>query len=114
MYSKCFRSAPLPLTSNPGRSAKVVGNLQDYCTFSPDIRRMNKEYAELRRLTDLYTDIQNRWGIYLQLSNSTYQIDTDKMKRALREQVRHEMTAALGGLLTEGVCYDMYIQIHVL
>ena len=53
---------------------QVVGDLEDYCTFSPYIRKLNKEYAELRRLTDLFNDIQNRWGIYLQLSNSTYQV----------------------------------------
>jgi len=92
----------------------LVGNLEDYFLFSPYVKRLGMFYEDLRRLTDNFLDVQNRWGVYLQLSNSTTQIDNSKTQRRLREQVRHEMTVALGNLIQDGVDGNDRDEVHKL
>jgi len=93
---------------------RQISFLDDYCVFKPYLSLLTQQYEELRNLTDHYIDVQQRWAVYLKLCNSAAHVDNGKNKRLLRQQVRHEMIAALGGLIVDTTEMEDRDEIHKL
>jgi len=118
-----LKNDPLFMAQNSGAGkllsitavlAVANDDLECYNQFKSYISRLNMHYEDLRKRTDTYTEISNRWAVYLHLSNSATQVNTGKTKRHLREQVRHELISALAGLIDETVDFADRNEIHKL